>query len=782
MIKRIIGLKDIGRFESIKSSSGNEGEFSKVNVVYAPNACGKTTLCDVLRSLGTRNPAYVIGRKRIGSSTVSSIDFLSANNSHWIFSNGQWASMSDCPPIFIYDQRFVKDNVFVGGQIGVEQKRNVYSLALGQKAIELNKAVQEAGDELTRATETVSQCASMLSDLIPAGQQIEAFRKIEKIDDVDAKIADVKERILTDQNKKSKADQIRKHRLLQKIAIPTVSKDDLAGILSATLDDAALTAEEKIKEHLAKCADTKKVSVTWIKQGYEAQTGPLCPYCGQDMSHTDVLASYKAFFSGAMKQQENRRNGVLKDFQAALSEQALNGLSNGVKQNSADVDWWKDACGLSLVLPVLNEEAIKVLCSSALGVAQAAVERKLSSLTMPISLQEHESTVIDAIGPIVVSIRAYNEAVEIANAKIMEFQKSIESINIDELKKELADLELKKKRYAENVVRAYQKYDEAMTSRKRAQDAKTAANEALKQESKSIFDTFGLKINEILAAFGVDFTVENDGVNLRGGTATGQLVVKIVVNGSSSKVDCSSEAAEDPSRMSLANTLSGGDCSALGLAFFLARLGTDVNLASSIVVVDDPYHDQDRSRQAQTISLLKRKANECSQFFLLSHNLEFAQLFMADNGIAREDIRAFEIPQLISSVELKHGELPPVSSKSYEIDYSELSGYVTNPVQYQNRLKEVVGRIRPLIETYLHYKYPLSWGDKKWLGDMIKKIRESQPNDAIHSCNGLLQKLEDVNNYTQRFHHRVNGVTADVPDPRELMTYVKMALEIVHHA
>ena len=757
MIKRIIGLKDIGRFESIKSSSGNEGEFAKVNVVYAPNACGKTTLCDVLRSLGTRNPAYVIGRKRIGSSTVSSIDFLSANNSHWIFSNGQWASMSDCPTIFIYDQRFVKDNVLVGGQIGVEQKRNVYSLALGQRAIELNKAVQEAGDELTRATETVSQCASMLSALIPVGQQIETFRKIEKIDDVDAKIADVKERILTDQNKKAKADQIRKHRLLQKIAIPTVSKDELAGILSATLDDAALTAEEKIKEHFAKCADIKKISVTWIKQGYEAQTGTLCPYCGQDMSQKEVLAAYKAFFSGAMKQQENQRNGVLKDFQTALSEQALNGLSNGVKQNSADVDWWKDACGLSLVLPVLNGEAIKVSYSSALGVAQAAIERKLNSLTVPISLQEDESAVIDSISPIVVSIQAYNDAIEIANEKIMEFRKSIESINIDELKKELADLELKKKRHAENVVRAYQKYDEALTLRKRAQDAKSAANEALKQ-------------------------VENDGVNLRGGTATGQLVVKMVVNGSSSKVDCSSEAAEDPSRMSLANTLSGGDCSALGLAFFLARLETDVNLISSIVVVDDPYHGQDRSRQAQTISLLKRKANECSQFFLFSHNLEFAQMFMSDKGIARENIRAFEIPQVSSTIELKHGELPQLPSQSYETDYSELSGYLTNPEHYQNQLKEVVGRIRPLLETYLHYKYPLSWGDKKWLGDMIKEIRESQPNAAFHSCNCLLQKLEDVNNYTQRFHHRVNGVTADVPDPRELVTYVKMALEIVHHA
>ena len=157
-------------------------------------------------------------------------------------------------------------------------------------------------------------------------------------------------------------------------------------------------------------------------------------------------------------------------------------------------------------------------------------------------------------------------------------------------------------------------------------------------------------------------------------------------------------------------------------------------------------------------------------------------MFMSDKGIARENIRAFEIPQISSKIELKHGELPQLPSKSYETDYSELSGYLTNPEHYQNQLKEVVGRIRPLLETYLHYKYPLSWGDKKWLGDMIKEIRESQPNVAFHSCNCLLQKLEDVNNYTQRFHHRVNGVTADVPDPRELMTYVKMALEIVHHA
>ena len=68
MIKKIIELKNVGCFEHLRATSGNEGDFAKVNIVYASNACGKTTLCDVFRSVQTRNPAYVMGRKRIGGS------------------------------------------------------------------------------------------------------------------------------------------------------------------------------------------------------------------------------------------------------------------------------------------------------------------------------------------------------------------------------------------------------------------------------------------------------------------------------------------------------------------------------------------------------------------------------------------------------------------------------------------------------------------------------------------------------------------------------------------
>src|SRR5678815_4707059 len=76
MIRRITKLKNIGLFAELRSRGGNQNEFTKLNVIYALNACGKTTLCDVFRSLGTGNPDYIHGRKRFRSTNAIEIEFL----------------------------------------------------------------------------------------------------------------------------------------------------------------------------------------------------------------------------------------------------------------------------------------------------------------------------------------------------------------------------------------------------------------------------------------------------------------------------------------------------------------------------------------------------------------------------------------------------------------------------------------------------------------------------------------------------------------------------------
>ena len=781
MIKKIIELKNVGCFEHLRAASGNEGDFAKVNIVYAPNACGKTTLCDVFRSVQTRNPAYVMGRKRIGAGTDPAIKIQLIDNDVVAFCNRQWDGALTCPKIHVFDQRFVNDNVFVGGQIGTEQRRNVYNLALGETALRLNQEVEAAGVKLSETTTTATQCETILSSLI-APHNIETFRTIEKVDDVDTKITILTSRISAEKNKKSKADQIRRHGLLRKIAIPSLPVEDLKAALSTTLDNVALTAEEKIKNHLAQCVDTKKVTADWIRQGFGAQKNSICPYCGQDISRVELFTVYKVFFSGALRQQEEQRAKVKNIFTFETGDSAQAVLVNSEAQNNSDVEWWKDVCELSLDVPALDVSGIKEKFLSIANAVTSAIGRKQDNLTIAVLLQENEMAALNEAATVIASIKSYNDAIDSANDKIKAFQQSVEAINIEELENQLSTLLLKKKRYDPSVVDAYEKYDAAIVAKREAQGRKTQANEALKTESQAIFDSFGSKINEMLAAFGVNFSVKNDGVNLRGGAASGQLSIAINANSISERVDCTMAGASNPSCRSLSNTLSGGDCSALALAFFLAKLETDSSLGASIVVVDDPYHDQDRSRQTQTIQQLVLKANACSQFFLLSHNLEFAHMFLSNKGSVRGDIRAYKIEPFVMPVILEHGDLPPLASKAYETDYCELSDYVNNPGSYANRLKEVVGRIRPLLETYLRYKYPQAWNENDWLGDMVGKIQRSSDSDIIHPCACLVQKLESVKDYTKRFHHRVNGMSADVPEPRELKTYVEMTLEIIHHA
>src|ERR1043166_2926225 len=116
MIRRINKLKNVGRFGELASDPGNQGEVDKLSVIYAPNAGGKTTLCDVFRSLGENKPEYLSGRKRFGSSSPIEIELLLPGSpaGKASFQNGNWTiepTGTSAPRMMIYDDRFVADNV-----------------------------------------------------------------------------------------------------------------------------------------------------------------------------------------------------------------------------------------------------------------------------------------------------------------------------------------------------------------------------------------------------------------------------------------------------------------------------------------------------------------------------------------------------------------------------------------------------------------------------------------------------------------------------------------------
>lgn len=249
MIKRINTLKRTGRFTNLTCGGGAAGDFTELNVIYAQNASGKSTLCDVLRSMSTGEASYILGRKRLDAADAPEvvIALAGANPPETVrFQGGAWQNGDASPKIHVYDDRFVAENVFVGHHINVDQRRNLYGLVIGARAIGLQQALNTAEQNLTTANATLTQATAALTRLIPQGQTIDLFRAIPATENVDQAIATAAKALNAATQTKNRADAIRQRQPLAPVAVPQ-PPTNLAEVLAATLDEAALAAEQKIK-------------------------------------------------------------------------------------------------------------------------------------------------------------------------------------------------------------------------------------------------------------------------------------------------------------------------------------------------------------------------------------------------------------------------------------------------------------------------------------------------------------------------------------------------------
>src|SRR5690606_24206084 len=103
----------------------------------------------------------------------------------------------------------------------------------------------------------------------------------------------------------------------------------------------------------------------------------------------------------------------------------------------------------------------------------------------------------------------------------------------------------------------------------------------------------------------------------------------IVINGNTVELG---DPRTPPDRPSFKNTLSGGDRSTLALAFFFAQLEQDANLASKIVVFDDPFASMDSFRRNHTIHQIYRCGGTCAQVIVLSHDAGLLHLLCSRIG------------------------------------------------------------------------------------------------------------------------------------------------------
>lgn len=127
------------------------------------------------------------------------------------------------------------------------------------------------------------------------------------------------------------------------------------------------------------------------------------------------------------------------------------------------------------------------------------------------------------------------------------------------------------------------------------------------------------------------------------------------------------------------------------------------DLSSYVVVIDDPFTSFDAHRKMTTITQLTRLAKKVNQFFLLTHDLHFANDF---NNACNEQILNLKIQNLNGGSALFLHDVRIEMLTGFNKDLMTLRRFLDGKIPEDAiYLREVIRCIRPTIEGIFRIKY-----------------------------------------------------------------------------
>src|ERR1700748_2760930 len=106
-LRQIKHIGSVGRFRACAA----EGDvtFKKFTLILGENGRGKTTLCSILRSLQTNDPAILIGRTTLGGTNKPNV-VMQLEDGTALFKDGAWNKQNE--RLRIFDAQYVAENVY----------------------------------------------------------------------------------------------------------------------------------------------------------------------------------------------------------------------------------------------------------------------------------------------------------------------------------------------------------------------------------------------------------------------------------------------------------------------------------------------------------------------------------------------------------------------------------------------------------------------------------------------------------------------------------------------
>lgn len=752
MLNKIVSIKNVGRFKDYSASG--DVTLKRLTLFFGPNGRGKSTLCEVLRSLQTDRPEIINGRRTLTSVDSPSIQLRTSAAMH-TFKNAAWtAPFAD---VSIFDATFVCANVYSGETVSLDNKRNLYRVIVGERGVQLAREVEELDESLRASAKRVTAAKAAVERIKPTGVSLQDFVKLSPVDDIDIRVTKARKQVST----LEKSAEIKDKAILKALPIFNLP-NEFRSILATTLPDVSATATALVETHVTE--HTKGATSDWLATGLAFIKDSGCPFCGLPNSASELFAAYNTVFSDGFSKLRAEVISLQSKLRSINSGDIETLINETQRANAALAEYWRQF--LQIELPGIDVSAFVGVLLPLLTASSEMLDRKLADpLQLVIPNAEFE-TILAAFNDAAASFTTYNEAIARANASVQAKKTEVDAASLAQHRDELANLESAQIRYGEEAITACNEYSAATTEREGLENRKKKAKADLDEYSESIFGKYQDRINILLGKFGAGFRIQNAVRNYSGGTPSTSY--HIVIDDVAVDVGDNKSPVDTPS---FRNTLSAGDKSALAFAFFVARIELDGGCGHNVLVFDDPFTSQDRSRRACTQQVICKLAGDAAQVIVFSHDQSFLRSVW-DGATDRNDRKPLQLRRMGRDTIITEWDIEHETKPNYLQQHALLKEYVTDG---KAKPEQVAKTIRPLMEEYLRLTFPNQFSSTEWLGDFIRKIREADDSSILKTAQGHLSEIEDINDFSKGFHH-----SGDIEiDDMELASYCARVLDLV---
>jgi wobble nucleotide-excising tRNase len=480
--------------------------------------------------------------------------------------------------------------------------------AVGQQGVHLAKAVEQLG-ELARAKLSEIHIKETEIKALSLGATSPAdFVSLTLDTDVAEKLQQAESNV---QSIKQSAS-IKGRQFFAKIDLPDTDAY-LSSLLTKQLNDVSQEAEAKTKAQIKQLSNHGE---TWIRDGIELISDARCPFCGQDMSTSELLNAYRGYFNSAYTELKQEVVAALSQLEQRLSARRLEQLCNTIDSNNHLAQIWCNEVNVGDLSFDVHD--LRQVWECYLSVAKECLERKKAAPLEQIApssaslLQAEEK-----LTAIRTNVSTYNDHIDAINVECHAFISNLAVADLKSAISEVDRLKLIKLRSEAYAIKLCNEYAQLQSEKQGIDTQKTQAKSALDSFTTSFFETYSSRVNELLANFGTSFTITKVKTSYTGGPAS--FVYKLFINGT--EVDV--EESKLGGKPSFRTVLSDGDKSALAFAVFVAKLEYDPSLAGKVIVIDDPITSLDTHRKTCTQQEICRIAQKALQVIVLSHDPAF---------------------------------------------------------------------------------------------------------------------------------------------------------------